>query len=327
MKRTADILRCAARDQQVEDHIIFKACNYAKAVRMVLAARKTRIPITSGCCCLKYMGTISAGAGPAAISATTAFWLCTTTGALVVLLHLLLISCSSFTSANRCFSTAPPSDSSFIGLGKHNRLINLKELYGAAFITTHGRNVAAATTTVEDPDHIAIYLSKSRRKSPEVIDHVRQQAAVACNHHHNNNNYNILLLQQRLEITKTANLLQLLMIKLTWWTKDMMQIQLHMVRDLHKIILNLYDPTTAAVAADHNIAAPAHIQRRPRRMMSSSSRVHTRTRRRKLMLPESSNSYESPKHAAAAANFPHSPSSNDFFGDYRDPQSHPPRSN
>lgn len=355
MKRAADILRCAARDQQVEDHIIFKACNYAKAVTMVLAARKTRIPITSCCCCLKYWGTISAGAGPAAISATTAFWLCTTTGALVVLLHLLLISCSSFTSANRCSSTAPPSDSSFIGLEKHNRLINLKELYGPAFITTHGRNIAAATTTVEDPDHIAIYLSKSRRKSPEVIDHVRQQAAdsilapllqpdqrpdaagqrpcpaaaAACNHHHNNNNFNILLLQQRLEITKTAtsNLLQFLMIKLTWWTKDMMQIQLHMVRDLHKIILNLYDPATAAVAADHNIAAAAHIQRRPRRMMSSSSRVHIRTRRRKLMLPESSNSYESPKHAAAAANFPHSPSSNDFFGDYRDPQSHPPRSN
>jgi hypothetical protein len=107
MKRAAEILRCAARDQQVEDHIIFKACNYAKAVRMVLAARKTRIPITSFC--LQYWGTTSACAGPAAISATTAFWLCTTTGALVVLLHLLLISCSSFTSANRCFSTAPPS--------------------------------------------------------------------------------------------------------------------------------------------------------------------------------------------------------------------------
>jgi hypothetical protein len=157
-------------------------------------------------------------------------------------------------------------------------------------------------------------------------------AAAACNHHHNNNNnYNILLLQQRLEITKTAtsNLLQLLMTKLTWWTKDMMQIQLHMVRDLHKIILNLYDPATAAVAADHNIAAAAHIQRRPRRLTSSSSRVYIRTRRRKLTLPESSNSYESPKHAAAAAaaNFPHTPSSNDFFGDYRDPQSHPPRSN
>lgn len=178
----------------------------------------------------------------------------------------------------------------------------------------------------------------------QVIDHVRQQgadsilapllqpdqrpdAAAACNHHHNNKNYNILLLQQRLEITKTAtsNLLQLLMTKLTWWTKDMMQIHLHMVRDLHTIILNLYDPATAA--ADHNIAAAAHIQRRPRRMMSSSSRVHIRTRTRKLTLPESSNSYESPKHAAAAANFPHSPSSNDFFGDYRDPQSHPPRSN
>jgi hypothetical protein len=110
MKRAAGILSCAARDQQVEDHIIFKACNYAKAVRMVLAARKTRIPITS--CCLQYWGTTSAGAGPAAISATTAFWLCTTTGALVVLLHLLLISCSSFTSANRYFSTAPPSGKS-----------------------------------------------------------------------------------------------------------------------------------------------------------------------------------------------------------------------
>jgi hypothetical protein len=357
MKRAANILRCAARDQQVEDHIIFKACNYAKAVRMVLAARKTRIPITGCCCCLQYWGTASAGARPAAISATTAFWLCTTAGVLVVLLHLLLISCSSFTSANRCFSTAPTSDSSFIGLEKHNRFINLKEIYGAAFITTHGRNIAAATTTVEDPDLIGIYLSKSTRKSPEVIDHVRQQAAdsilapllqpdqrpdpegqrpcpaaaAACNHHHNNNNnnYNILLLQQRLEITKTAtsNLLQLLMTKLTWWTKDMMQTQLHMVRDLHKVILNLYDPATAALAADHNIAAAAHIQRRPRRTMSSSSRVHIRTRRRKLMLPESSNSYESPKHAAAAANFPHAPSSNDFFGDYRDPQSHPPRSN
>lgn len=112
MKRAADILRCAARDQQVEDHIIFKASNYAKAVRMVLAARKTRIPITSCCCCLKYWGTTSAGAGPAAISATTAFWLCTTTGALVVLLNLLLISCSSFTSANRYFSTAPTSGKS-----------------------------------------------------------------------------------------------------------------------------------------------------------------------------------------------------------------------
>jgi hypothetical protein len=117
------------------------------------------------------------------------------------------------------------------------------------------------------------------------------------------------------------------MTKLTWWTEDIMQIQLHMVRDLHKIILNLYDPATAAVAVDHNIAAASHIQRRPRRMMSSSSRVHIRTRRRKLMLPESSNSYESPKAVAAAANFPHIPSSNDFFGDYRDPQGHPPRSN
>jgi len=77
-----------------------------------------------------------------------------------VLYYLLLklIGCRGFHHA----------DSSFIGLEKHNRLINLKELYGAAFITTHGRNVAAATTTVEDPDQIAIYLSKSRRKSPEV---------------------------------------------------------------------------------------------------------------------------------------------------------------
>jgi len=78
-----------------------------------------------------------------------------------VLYYLLLklIGCRGFHYA----------DSSFIGLEKHNyRFINLKELYGAAFITTHGRNIAAATTTVEDPDHIATYLSKSRRKSPEV---------------------------------------------------------------------------------------------------------------------------------------------------------------
>jgi hypothetical protein len=92
-----------------------------------------------------------------------------------VLYYLLLkfIGCREFHLA----------DSSFIGLEKHNRFINLKEIYGAAFITTHGRNIAAATTTVEDPDLIGIYLSKSTRKSPEVrpvLDSVNLYLLTSC---------------------------------------------------------------------------------------------------------------------------------------------------